>query len=377
VVAVNWDDAQAFCQWLTQKESEEGKLPQEMKYRLPSDEEWSWAAAMSAETGTTPEERHMKNNVHYPWGSGWPPSGKVGNFADESFHARFPNPDAQRPEITNSWIAGYTDGFVTTSPVGSFPANSLGLHDMAGNLFQWCEDWWDRGQKERVQRGGSWVTAYPTSLLSSFRNHAAPNLRSVHYGFRVVLAPASMTRGADSEKWIDGLAEWWIKANPEQKGWLSRESSGSRVVESKGITCGMHRDVALRVVVRGGAGADASKDVWSIALRYTPDQAKRSVAYYAGVGKSGRGRIKVDFDGKSTDLKRFDLPQGFSFDDSHIMEFRAKGDTLVLKLDGTEMARVLDDTIQAGGAAHFAGGPGTLIEKLEYAGLSGGPASAK
>ena len=53
----------------------------------------------------------------------------------------------------NPWIKGYDDGYATTSPAGSFPANGYGLYDMSGNVWQWCEDWFDASQKERVVRG--------------------------------------------------------------------------------------------------------------------------------------------------------------------------------------------------------------------------------
>ncbi len=68
VVGVSWDDAQAFCQWLTQKEQAEGKLPKGVKYRLPSDEEWSWAVGLPAELGSTPAEKNGRNSVDFPWG---------------------------------------------------------------------------------------------------------------------------------------------------------------------------------------------------------------------------------------------------------------------------------------------------------------------
>ena len=61
VVGVNWNDAQAFCQWLTEKEQAEGKLPKGMKYRLPTDEEWIRAAGPPTELGSTPPEQHGKN----------------------------------------------------------------------------------------------------------------------------------------------------------------------------------------------------------------------------------------------------------------------------------------------------------------------------
>ena len=85
VVGVSWEDAQSFCQWLTEKETAEGKLSGGAKYRLPSDEEWSRAVGLPPERGTTPAERNGKNSVDFPWGVGFrPPKDKVGNFADSA-----------------------------------------------------------------------------------------------------------------------------------------------------------------------------------------------------------------------------------------------------------------------------------------------------
>ena len=185
VVGVSWEDAQAFCKWLTQKETAEGRLAKGLFYRLPSDEEWSWAADVPLEGGTIPREKHRLNITVFPWGQEWPPRKGAGNFADESFHEKFPKPDAQRPEITNVWIESYKDGYATTSPVGVFQPNRLGLYDMVGNAWQWCEDWWDSTKKERVLRGGSWRNN--DHLNSNFRHFMAPLSRYNYLGFRCVL----------------------------------------------------------------------------------------------------------------------------------------------------------------------------------------------
>jgi formylglycine-generating enzyme required for sulfatase activity len=183
VVGVSWEHAQAFCQWLTEKESAEGKLAKGAKYRLPTDEEWSGAVGLGAEQGATPAEKSGKDNVHYPWGLVFPPpKAKMGNYADAAWHEKFPK---------ERWIEGYTDGYATTSPVGSFPANAYGLYDMGGNVWQWCEDWFDASQKDRVVRGGSWTYDPRSVLLSSNRFHGTPGARSPAYGFRCVLAPSS------------------------------------------------------------------------------------------------------------------------------------------------------------------------------------------
>lgn len=180
VVGVNWEDAQAFCRWLTLKETAEGKLPPGMKYRLPSDEEWSWAVGLAQEAGETPAEKSGKNGVDFPWGALFLKTGKEGNYSDEAHHAKFPN-------MKTGWFVGYTDGFATTSPVGSFSANVHGLYDMGGNVWQWCEDWFDGHQKERVLRGGSWACGGRLTLLSSYRKNCESGTRGLDNGFRCVL----------------------------------------------------------------------------------------------------------------------------------------------------------------------------------------------
>jgi len=195
VVCVSWDDAQGFCQWLTEKESAEGKLPKGLKYRLPADEEWSWAVGLPPELGGTPSEKRWKNSVDFPWGKDWPPTKKVGNYADETFHGKFPK-DANDKKKDQPWLVGYDDGYATTSPVGSFPANAYGLYDMGGNMWQWCEDWFDASHKDRVLRGASWNHDDRSSLMSSSRNHNPPGYRQNNYGFRCVLAPATATPAA-------------------------------------------------------------------------------------------------------------------------------------------------------------------------------------
>jgi formylglycine-generating enzyme required for sulfatase activity len=189
VVGVSWEDAQAFCAWLTEKEMAEGKLPKGMKYRLPTDEEWSIAVGLPAEQGATPAEKYGKKQVDYPWGVGYPPGQKVGNYADEAFHEKFPpKKNEQFNRMDNQWIEGYTDGYATTSPVGSFPANAYGLYDMGGNVYQLCEDWFDASHREHVSRGACWNNYDRVALLSAFRAHPAPSALGYDCGFRCVLA---------------------------------------------------------------------------------------------------------------------------------------------------------------------------------------------
>lgn len=188
VVKVSWNDATNFCAWLTKKEQTEGRLSRGSSYRLPTDAEWSYAVGIGdQETGATPREKDKLNNNPkaetklrgvYPWGTQFPPPKGAGNYADATLKAKLPTFEA---------IAGYEDGYVTTSPVGSFTANRLGIFDLGGNVFEWCEDWYDGRHIDRVLRGAAFNQHTPRFLLSLVRNVGRPDSRVGQFGFRVVL----------------------------------------------------------------------------------------------------------------------------------------------------------------------------------------------
>jgi formylglycine-generating enzyme required for sulfatase activity len=179
VVNLSWNEAEAFCDWLTETEREGGKISTQEFYRLPTDEDWSWAVGIGGqEIGATPKEKNAKLENVYPWGAQFPPPPGAGNFADLAALNYFTN----WPHIEN-----YNDGFVTTAPVGSLAPNALGLFDLAGNALEWCDDFYDTSHKQKVLRGGAWNNCGPKSLLSSYREHVAPDRFSVVTGFRCVL----------------------------------------------------------------------------------------------------------------------------------------------------------------------------------------------
>jgi formylglycine-generating enzyme required for sulfatase activity len=96
-------------------------------------------------------------------------------------------------EEPSDWavIKGYNDGYPRTSPVGSFVANANGLYDMGGNVWQWCEDWYDDDATGRVLRGASWANCDRVLLLASLRSHYLPSRRHDYVGFRCVVARKS------------------------------------------------------------------------------------------------------------------------------------------------------------------------------------------
>ncbi len=184
VCGVNWDDAQAFCLWLTERERQAKRLKPDQAYRLPKDWEWSVAVGLTEPRAGTPREKSEKVPGVYPWGRQWPPPAGAGNFAGAEAQ------DADWP-ASMEVIAGYDDGYPRTAPVGSFAANPFGLFDMAGNLWEWCEDWSDGQKKTRVLRSGSWLNFAAVRLLSSFRLSFQQAYRVSSVGFRVVLASAT------------------------------------------------------------------------------------------------------------------------------------------------------------------------------------------
>lgn len=161
VVAVSWDDAQAYCRWV-------GK-------RLPTEAEFEYATR----AGTT---------TLYWWGQGNPGSRRVANIADES-----------AKELLNMIMSGYDDGAVRTAPVGSYEANPFGLHDMTGNVSEWTSDWYGEdfygksparnpkgppSGEYRVLRGGSWGDG-PGGVRSAGRDWVSPTSRDAISGSAV------------------------------------------------------------------------------------------------------------------------------------------------------------------------------------------------
>lgn len=164
-VNVSWNNARAFCQWLTERDRAEGRLLENQRYRLPADAEWSLAVGLEQEFGATPRDRINGNRALFPWGTAWPPP----------------------PGAVNANLEEQSDPHSKTAPVGSLTPNAAGLYDLAGNVWEWCEDDFDTTRQTKAIRGGCFATTARQQLLAAFRSSAAPTSQNAMLGFRCVI----------------------------------------------------------------------------------------------------------------------------------------------------------------------------------------------
>jgi formylglycine-generating enzyme required for sulfatase activity len=180
VVNVSWNDAKAFCAWLSAKE---GKT-----YRLPTEAEWEYAARAGTKT-----RNHTGDTDASVEG--------YANVADARAKKVFPDWRSPQPGLDLDWgWFAFDDGYAFTAPVGQFKANGFGLHDMIGNAAEWCEDRYDAkayqrgackdplvvGGADRVLRGSSWNDE-SRDCRSAYRRRSVLTHRNTAFGFRVAL----------------------------------------------------------------------------------------------------------------------------------------------------------------------------------------------
>ncbi|MCY3018741.1 MAG: SUMF1/EgtB/PvdO family nonheme iron enzyme [Planctomycetota bacterium] len=180
VVVVTWNDAQEFCKWATRLAGR--------TVRLPTEAEWEYAARGSG-------------SPRYPWGDRW--EGIMANVADASL---------RRAGFNMRWgEIKENDGYPFTSPGGAYKnASWCGAYDMAGNVWQWCQDYFSDkyyGEspstdpsgpgtgEDHVLRGASW-TKHPNDCRSARRLRHGPDGRNSDSGFRVVLDSSAPTNVA-------------------------------------------------------------------------------------------------------------------------------------------------------------------------------------
>lgn len=188
VCGVSLFDAQAFCMWLTWKERKSGMIRQDQTYRLPTDEEWSCAAGLRREPGTTPDERlaSWKNGkLLFEWGERRDPVPPTVNVAGREVHSweHWPWPWVR---VTRS------DPWLGTAAVDSTPPTPRGLYHLTGNVWEWTESPINLENQSRIitLRGGSWMNALPEHLSLMARDSDRGEVRMTKRGFRVVFQPS-------------------------------------------------------------------------------------------------------------------------------------------------------------------------------------------
>lgn len=147
-VHITWTDADAFCRWAGR--------------RLPTEAEWEYAA------------RGGLDQARYPWGNDLEPDGE---YRCNIWHGRFPTHNTAE------------DGYIGTAPVDAFAPNGFGLHNVAGNIWEWCADWFDDARRGRSMRGGSYLchSSYCNRYRVAARTSNTPDSSTGNTGFRCVV----------------------------------------------------------------------------------------------------------------------------------------------------------------------------------------------
>jgi formylglycine-generating enzyme required for sulfatase activity len=145
---------------LTEDERKAGRLPEDWQYDLPSEEQWEYATRAGTST-------------RFYFGDDLNQLPQHGNFADKIFYDT-------KDTFSNHAHRTLDDGFAKLAPVGSFKPNPWGLHDVYGNIYEWCRD--------NGARGGSWITI-PENCRSAYRDHYSSRDNQIYLGYRIVIQP--------------------------------------------------------------------------------------------------------------------------------------------------------------------------------------------
>jgi formylglycine-generating enzyme required for sulfatase activity len=176
VVHVSWNDAAAFCRWLSEKTGRH--------YGLPTEAQWEYACRAGSRTT-------------WSWGDGAEGGEGYLNGRDHSFGGQFSSDGSSWGEADQT-LFDFDDKYVCTSPVGIFKANRWRVCDMHGNVREWCFDRYSKqysekaprnprgttGEDGHVMRGGSWLDI-PERVRSAYRERAQAGYSSSWVGFRV------------------------------------------------------------------------------------------------------------------------------------------------------------------------------------------------
>lgn len=197
VESVSWEDAMNFCKRLTEREHNAGRLPQNLKFTLPSEAQWEYACRAGTKT-------------RFSFGDSDALLPQYGNFRDKSFATEKFIQYAKENGIVPSDGWNWNDGFAMTAPVGSFLPNAWGLYDMHGNVCEWCLDYnhyeplggidpirttpgfagYGEFGTRRITRGGSFLSD-TADCSSTGRYPFPPKDRIGGIGFRVAIVRTS------------------------------------------------------------------------------------------------------------------------------------------------------------------------------------------
>lgn len=172
---ISYDEAVAFCQWLTAKERASKRISANHTYRLPTSTEWQDAANRPSATTETGNK-----TAEFVWGDAWPPPRNAGNLTGR---------EVSQPPWPGWSTLDYEDGYPRTAPVGQFTPSALGFFDLEGNVKEWCAPL-PGGDSTRYMplRGAAWgVNAKRELFRVAYLSLADPTEHHSLHGFRCVL----------------------------------------------------------------------------------------------------------------------------------------------------------------------------------------------